>query len=343
MKKSNIVIFVWCLTVVWHGLVYAEGIPVEARLIPVVNAYVTNSTGNSVSVINTATHSVIATIAVPGTPTAVVSHPSDARIFVATQTQGIQVINAATNTVVSVINLGVTNIQGLALDASGEHLYITYCAGLQGGGILMRINTANYNDRALASFAPWLLGGIGFDPNWGTIGDVKIGGDGFAYVSNGGNVLQIDISSSSFTLVSTYNLYSAGGLDVFDAMSLLFTTHGTGANFINLQSGHSKPLGIASNDIAHSPDGRFVYVAGNDTSQQLTALDASTLEVLATFSNLGNPRAVAFTPNSQFAYVTLNNSNSVAVFNTTRLSQSASIAVGQGPCCYDGIAMKIVP
>src|SRR5262245_9876713 len=80
-------------------------------------AYVSNGSdsSNSVSVINTATNTVVATIPVGTTPWGVAITPDGAFAYVANQSSGTaSVINTATNTVVATVPVG-TGPRGVAI------------------------------------------------------------------------------------------------------------------------------------------------------------------------------------------------------------------------------------
>src|SRR5712671_3141612 len=77
------------------------------------NAYITNMGSNSVSVINTATNTVIATIPVGNLPFAVAVSPDGRKVYVTDDTSNLHsdtmsVIDTATNTVTATIPVGVT-------------------------------------------------------------------------------------------------------------------------------------------------------------------------------------------------------------------------------------------
>lgn len=70
-------------------------------------AYITNTKSNSVSVIDTATNTVIATVAVGSFPYGVAVHPDGSRVYVVNAgSNTVSVINTATNTVVGTVQVG---------------------------------------------------------------------------------------------------------------------------------------------------------------------------------------------------------------------------------------------
>src|SRR5215207_9113657 len=88
-------------------------------------AYVTNNNDNNVSVIDTATHSVIATVPVGLGPAAVAVTPNGRFAYVANQMgNSISVISAASNTVVATVPLG-SFPSGIAMSPNGASVYVT--------------------------------------------------------------------------------------------------------------------------------------------------------------------------------------------------------------------------
>src|ERR1044072_3459405 len=92
-------------------------------------AYVTNRDDKTVSVIDTVTNTVIATVPVGTTPEGVAITPTGAFAYVVngTSTSGtgeVSVINTTTNTVVTTIPVGV-NALGIAITPNGARAYVT--------------------------------------------------------------------------------------------------------------------------------------------------------------------------------------------------------------------------
>ncbi len=77
-------------------------IPAEARLV-----YVTNRNSGNVSVIDTATNTVVATVTVGALPQALAVTPNGAHVYVANRISNtVSVINTRTNTVVATVTVG---------------------------------------------------------------------------------------------------------------------------------------------------------------------------------------------------------------------------------------------
>jgi YVTN family beta-propeller protein len=88
------------------------------------NAYITNTPANTVSVVDTSTNTVTATIPVGNTPYAVAVSPDGSRAYVANQNDNtVSVIATATNTVTATIPVGNTPFAA-AVSPNGSTLYI---------------------------------------------------------------------------------------------------------------------------------------------------------------------------------------------------------------------------
>ena len=88
-------------------------------------AYVTNSQSDSVSVIDTATHTVIATVKGIGRPIGVAVTPNGSRVYVTdTENYLVTVIDTATNTAFASIGVGPLP-WALAVTPDGSRVYVT--------------------------------------------------------------------------------------------------------------------------------------------------------------------------------------------------------------------------
>src|SRR5262245_49048691 len=101
-------------------------------------AYVTNPGAGTISVIDTATNTVVATVPVGGAPRWVAITPDGTRAYV-TNVGAVSVIDTATNTVVATVPVG-NSPQGVAITPDGTRAYVTIGIGL--GGAVSVIDTA---------------------------------------------------------------------------------------------------------------------------------------------------------------------------------------------------------
>ncbi|WP_319436181.1 beta-propeller fold lactonase family protein [Mycobacterium sp. RTGN5] len=88
------------------------------------HVYVVNNSDGTVSVINTATNSVTATIPVGSGPQQVAVSPDGTRVYVTNGASNtVSVINTSTNTVTNTIEVG-TLPDGIAVSPDGQHIYV---------------------------------------------------------------------------------------------------------------------------------------------------------------------------------------------------------------------------
>ncbi len=87
-------------------------------------AYITNGTSNNVSVIDTSSNTVVATIPVGTFPVGVAVNPAGTRVYVANfSSNNVSVIDTSTNTVVATVTVG-TNPYGAAVNPAGTRVYV---------------------------------------------------------------------------------------------------------------------------------------------------------------------------------------------------------------------------
>ncbi len=112
MKHYNIVkLTVVMALIVVAAFMVASG---QSNNIPVAKAqgtgtfaYIANRGGNTVSVIDTSTNSVVDTVTVGGNPRGVAVNPAGTRVYVANDSSGtVSVIDSSTNNVVDTVTVG---------------------------------------------------------------------------------------------------------------------------------------------------------------------------------------------------------------------------------------------
>jgi YVTN family beta-propeller protein len=101
------------------------------------NAYITNQNSGNVSVIDTVTNTVIATIPIGNSPDGVAVTSDGSRAYV-TNTGQVSAIDTATNTVIATVFVG-DGPFGVAVTPDGSRLYITS----EGSGTVSVIATAS--------------------------------------------------------------------------------------------------------------------------------------------------------------------------------------------------------
>lgn len=259
-------------------------------------AYVSNSDGTTITVINVATNTVVGVINGFDGPSGFAITPDQTRAYVnnyggpegvmSGNGTTVRVVDLATNAIVGAPIMVGTAPAGLAVTPDGAHVYvINYVDGNPDTGTISIIRTS---DNTVVGTIPGLFGPF----------DIAITPDGlFAYVTNFG--------SNNFEPYGTT-------VSVVDLTSNAIT--GT----IN--------VGIQPSGVAISPDGRFVYVTNYNTLyasptgfQNLTP-GQGTVNIIDTTTNTvippiiavdQSPANVAVSRDGQFAYVSNYISNTV--------------------------------
>jgi YVTN family beta-propeller protein len=191
--------------------------------------YVLNQTSNSISVIDTSSNAVTASIGV-GAGTDLVVDPNGERLFVATL-GGIAVISTSERAVTA--NLPVSGIpQGIAVSPDGRYVYVTEYVSLTNGNVSV-ISTQTGAVTANIAMGPNVYG-------------VVAGVDGARlYVSDGTSVAVIDTATNAVrTLV---------------------------------------PVGHGARGMSLTPDGRHLYVM-NSNDRSVSVLDTTTDAVVNTIA-----------------------------------------------------------
>lgn len=252
-------------------------------------AYVTNAFGPNVSVVDTATHEVTATIEFPAgsVPFAAALSPDLQKLYVTSldafstcgANAGVFVIDTASHAITSgPIAVG-CEPTGIAITPDGRHAYV---ASLSSDSIAV-IDTAM---DAVEAAVPL--------PDGGGVWNIAITPDGLrAYATAPGQspVLAIDLGSNTVL-----------GMPI-DA----------GAN---------------ASGIAISPDGRLAYVANMHASGSVTVIDTATNTAIATTALGDYPSAVAFTPDGARAYVSRAGVNVDGEFTVSVIDSASHAVVG---------------
>jgi titin len=273
--------------------------------------YVANYAGGSVSVINTSSNTVIATVTGLYGPTDVAVSPDGSRVYVANNDSGtVGVINTASNTVIATVSYYDALPSSLVVSPDGSRVYVVDSTGLRGDNTLTVINTAS-NTVIARVF-------VGEDAR-----RVAVSPDGSrVYVSNGYTSTVRVISTASNTVIATVSLsgfaypeamaVSPDGSRVYvthnsdTTVSVIDTTSNTVIETVGVGYG---PLGVAV-----SPDGSRVYVvnSGDSTVSVISTASNTVIETL-TDSDFVYPHSIAVSPDGSRLYMTNTEDSSVSV------------------------------
>ena len=287
--------------------------PLEAQR----SAYVTNINSNTVSVIDTLTDTVTATIAVGTQPAGVVVTPDGAHVYVANFVDNtVSVIATATNTVVATVPAGTAPF-AIAITPDGARVYV----GNAGSGTVSVIATATNT-----VVAPVVVGG---EPR-----GVAITPDGTrAYIANDVSNSVSVINTATNTVVATVPAGTA-------PFAVAITPDGTRAYVANDFSNNVSVIDTATNTVvatvpvgsrpfgvAITPDGARAYVTNRDAGTA-SLIATATNTVVGTIYAGAIPFGIAITPDGAHAYVTNMAINTVSVIATATNAVVATVRVG---------------
>jgi YVTN family beta-propeller protein len=286
-------------------------------------AYVTNNGSNTVSVIDRATNTVVATIPVGPGPYGVAVTPDGAYAYVANYgSNNLSVIATATNTVVATVPVG-AQPWGVTITPDGAFAYATNATN----NTVSVVATATHTVVATVPVGVYPAG-------------IAVTPDGaFVYVANYYSNTVSVIATATNAVVTTVPVgpgptmlaITPNGAFAYVALSssvscICVSVIATATNTVvaNIPQSWS-PYGVAI-----TPDGAFAYVANGGSNATLVIATASNT-VAGTVPVGSTPWGVAVTPDGAFAYVTNSGSNNVSVIDTTTNTVVATINVGSTP------------
>ena len=288
-------------------------------------AYITNQNSNNVSVIDIATNTVVATVAVGLNPEGVAVNPVDALVYVANfNSNNVSVIDTASNTAVGSVAVG-TGPRGVAVNPAGTRVYVTN----------YNSNNVSVIDTATGTVVATVP--VGVLP-WG----VAANPDGTrVYVANfnSGTVSVIDTATD--TVVGTVAVFGAHSVAVNRAGSRVYVAKSNG--FVAVIDTTTNPNTVAATvtvggvpqTVAVNPADTRVYVTNADpASDGVSVIDTANNSVVATVAVGSGPIGVAVNPAGTRAYVANFGSNNVSVIDTTTNAVVATVPVGTNPVAF---------
>ena len=284
-------------------------------------AYITNEYENTVSVINTTTDTIVATVNVGSNPVEIAVSPDGSKVYVANYYGStVSVIETASNTVTATFDVG-DNPNGIAVSPDGKKIYI--------------INILNMSviDTATNTVID-------------TIGNVVSIPQGITINKNGTKIYLPNTDITTFFAIDTATkevteipVEGSCGVAVNPEGTKLYVT--SGGEYPD--KGIVEVVDVASNTVtakaavggnpgrvAVSPDGARVYVT-NEGSNSVSVIDTSTNNVIATVNVGINPNGIAVTPDGKKVYVANHYSNNISVIDTALNKVTATLNVGNGP------------
>lgn len=303
-------------------------------------AYVTNNSSEDVSVIDTATNTVVTTIDTNIASTGIAITPNGAFAYVTSSISpgGVSVIDLANDTVVTTISVG--RASGIAITPDGARAYVPIHSMFEVAVIDTATNTV-ITTVPIGSVNPPR---VAITPN-GAFAWVT-GADG----SN--NVTEIDTTTNTVTSTFPTGIgpTTPNGIDFTPDGAFGYVANNASENMnvavIDIAT-HSVvtsiPLAGRAQGITITPDGTRAYVVhgGNPgdlgTDNVVSVINTATNTVVTTIPLGGLLFEVGFTPDGAFAYVPNLLFNNVSVIDTSTNNVVAVIPVGTDPF---GIAIR---
>jgi gliding motility-associated-like protein len=285
-------------------------------------AYIPNHDSNNVSVINTATNTVVATIPVGTAPFGVAATPDGSTVYIANSGASyISVINTKTNTVVNTIQTGSVPFT-LVVAPDGSKLYVVVSNNV------LVINTAT---NVITDTIPIVGGNTG----------ISISPDGSrVYVANSITGSVTVINTTSKTVIATIPVGSGSRpYPIAIAVSL----DGKRAFVTNSGSNNVSVIDAATNTVVSniptppfpygivlSPDGSKAYVANFGAS--VFVFNTSTNAIIATIPvPSGQLYGISISPDGSTVYAANLYAGNVVAINTATSTIIATIPVGALP------------
>jgi YVTN family beta-propeller protein len=288
-------------------------------------AYITNYASNSVSIIDTATNNITATVNVGNGPIGVAVNPAGTKVYVANFKSGsVSVIDTDINSVTATVPVG-TNPYGVAVNPAGTMVYVTDFVL----NTLFVINTATNNVTAKVNVGAGYSSGVAVSPD-GT----KV------YEANGNTLSVIDTATNNVTATVPVEDWPKGIAVSPDGKKVYVTNEGrsnnnnisvidTATNTVTA----TVPAGNGPWGIAVSPGGTKIYAA-NHYSNNVSVIDTATNTVTATVPVGSDPSGIAVSPDGTKAYVANWGSGTVSVIDTRTNKVTDVVNAGINPFAF---------
>ena len=289
-------------------------------------AYITNYSSNDVSVIDTASHTVVGSPIPVGTvPYGVAVNPSGTRVYVANVSNSVTVIDTETNMVIdSPIAVG-RNPHGVAVNTSGTRVYVAN----YGDDTVSVIDTATHTvigSPIPVEAGPWAVA-------------VHPSGKRLYVTSYDSNTVSVINTATGRVIGSPIQVGTRSeGVAVSPSGKRLYVTSYNDDNVYVIDTatraviGSPIPVGGAPFGVAVSPTGTRVYVA-NHGSNNVSVIDTATHTVVGSPIPVGTgPIGLAVSPTGTWVYVANSGSGDISVIDAaTHTVIGSPIPVGEFP------------
>lgn len=277
-------------------------------------AYVASIAGSTVTVINVASNSIIASPYIPGGMTGIAASPAGGIVYVTAQSANqVEVFSTASNSVIGAIGVGSTPV-AVAFTPNGAFAYVAN----QASNTVSVINTANNTNMATIP--------VGVRPT-----GVAVNPSGTrVLVSNNWDTILSVIDTASNTVIA--NIPAGFGLS-----SVTVGPSGAYAYATNQSSNSLAVINLSSNtlvgnipvqsnptSVAVTPNGARAFVT-NGNSNSVSVVDTASSTVIATIGVGSNPTSVAITPDGSRAEVTNAQGYSASQIDTNGLYVTSTL------------------
>jgi YVTN family beta-propeller protein len=294
--------------------------------------FVTNTKSDSISVIDTNTFEVVATIPLGrGKPNRVVFHPDGRWAWVVyDKSHDLGVVDADARKLVKRVKIG-GNPYNLNFTTDGRHLLVLDWASdtstdevifydLHAEKIDGRVEVSTWPAHSLLSRDGKLL-----------------------YVSGetAGDLTVIDVASRTVVARHVHGGGDAMGLALSLDGTVLYAAAGENKSIVKIDTATNTPIGtIALPGIVHEStltlDGRYLYTTLR-RANRIVVIDTATDKIVTSIPQKAFPDLVTMEPTGRYALVTNRWANHVAVIDLTRHAQVRTIPVGKAP---HGMALR---
>jgi YVTN family beta-propeller protein len=288
-------------------------------------AYIPNTGTNDVSVVNTLTNTVVATIPVQTYPIGVSATPDGSKVYVTnTFSNTVSVINTATNTVIATVPVG-DYPHGLRVSPDGSKVYVANEGFPSPSYTISVINTAtNVVDATITvDYSP---ASFRFSPDGSKLYVANRYADNFSVINTATNTVITTVSGGDYPYVMGVRpdgtrLYIANLLS--NDVSVVNTATNSIINTI--------PVGDHPVGLDVSPDGSKVYVS-NYNANTVSVINTATNTVVATVPVGAGPHGINVSLDGSRIYVAQNGAaGGLIVINAATNVVEATIPVGSAP------------
>jgi YVTN family beta-propeller protein len=284
-------------------------------------AYITNSGSTTVSVIDTATNKVTATVNVGSNPYGVAVNPKGTKVYVASDVNdAVSVIDTATNKVTATVPVG-SDPWGIAVNPDGTKVYVAN----EGSGTVSVIDTASNKVTATIKVGNYPYG-IAVNP-----AGTKV----YAVNDLDNTVSVIDAATNKVTATITVGDLPTG-VAVNPAGTKVYVTNERDVSVIDTATNKvtaTVPVGKYPWGVAINPTGTKAYVT-NYGDSTVSVIDTATNKVTATVKVGSYPLGIAINPEGTKVYVANEESNTISVIDTATNKITATITVGKEPVAF---------